>query len=524
MKQKRKTKPSINSQSTSTRQTRKGNSMSHSSLRFALLAVGAATAIQLAVISTSCAVEPTHVAALPNAPHASSLSKEIRSAADRVSPGLVTVYSLRGPRMTVPWRMREEMRNHREWNHSGFQPSAQPTVSSPDDQGSGIVIDSKGFVLTCHHVVADADAVFVRTADGRKFHTDHVWSDPETDLALIRLDDADELKAVQLGNSDDLEIGEWVVSVACPYDLEQSISSGIISATQRWIPGTPHPLIQNAAATNPGSSGGALVNLRGEVVGIIIGGYSTKGDFQGIGLAVPINIAKQIAQQLRTAGKAQHGYFGFSTQMLSPDMAKTLGLPIQAGLYMKEIHDNSPASRAGLQEGDVVTQFDNTAIDDEFDPRLFYQDPVPGKEHTLTLYRNGQTIQVPIEMGQPPVWDATSSEQTKTRPVVSFKYLDQELGLGLSTLTPMETHELDLPEATQGALITHVAKGSIAYLEGLAAGMAVVRINEHAIRNLDDYERIRERSNSEKPVLMLVQANQSKYLVMIENNQREDDE
>lgn len=506
-------------QSNLTFQTRMGNLMNRSPLLRMSLFLAVATAIPNAAIPIARAAEPTRLASLPNAPHASSLSKEIRAAADRVSPGLVTVYSLRGPRMTAPWRMREEMMNRQVWNDSGFQQASESSILSPDDQGSGVVIDRSGFVLTCHHVIADADAIFVRTADGRKFHTKHVWSDPETDLALVRLDNVANLEPVQLGDSDDLKIGDWVVSVASPYDLDRSISAGIVSATKRWIPGTPHPFIQNAAATNPGSSGGALVNLRGEVVGIIIGGYSATGDFQGIGLALPINMANQIAQELRTGGKAQHGYFGFSTQMLSPEMAKTLELPIHAGLYVKEIDGNSPASRAGLQQGDVVTKFDDTEIDERFDPRLFYKDPMPDKEHTLTLYRDGQTIKVPIEMGTSPKWDAGTSEQTNTRRKVSFEYLDQTLGLGLSTLTDKEARELELPEAAQGALITHVAKGSVAYIEGLAAGMAVVRINEHAISSLDDYEQVRERSDPEDPVLMLVQSNQSKYLVMIGINE-----
>jgi len=390
---------------------------------------------------------------------------------------------------------------------------------SPDEQGSGFIIDDQGFILTCHHVVAAADVLFVELADGRKLEAVEVWGDPATDIAVIRIEAGGELDAVKLGNSNSVEVGDWVMSLASPYDLKRSISAGIVSITECWVSGTPHPLIQNDAATNPGSSGGALINLQGEVVGIVIGGLSTAKEFQGIGLAVPINTAKRIADELRARGSIERGYLGYETQMLSPEIAKLLELPVAGGLYVKDVKKASPAERAGIATGDIITHFDGQPIDDTFRPQRLYLDPRPGETHTFAIHRDGQSVVVKAKMEHRP---APNAMENAPPPMVgkarTSEYFDKSLGMGLDKLTAAEAHELELPNNIQGVLINQVASRSISYVEGLAAGMAVLRIDNHPIRNLDDYRDATIKHQPEQPMLMLVQSNQGRYLVVFEKS------
>lgn len=447
-------------------------------------------------------------------PAASILSKAIRRVADRAAPSLVRVYALRGPRMTMPWRLREASKRHDGIAESGLQYSASSLINSPDDQGSGIIIDGEGYILTCSHVVDGANTVFVRTSDGRKIFAEQVWSDPATDLGVIRLKNANNLKSVELGNSDNLAVGDWVVSLASPYDLENSLSAGIVTTTKRWISSSPHPMIQNDAATNPGSSGGALFNLQGEVIGIIVGGFSTASEFQGIGLATPINTAKVVVEQLRTRGHVQRGQFGFDTQSLTPEMASLLESSVDAGLYVKDVQPDSPAGRAGLREGDVITMFDGDRIDRTFDPQSLTADSTPGRKHTISLLREHKTVQFELEMRQSSPQVAATTERAPP-PTESFEHYDSVRGLGLSHLELSVIRELELPEDTHGALVTYVAFDSDAYREGIAAGMVIARINDRAVESIGDYQEICKLVNPDKPLLMLLHSNRGKHLVML---------
>lgn len=463
------------------------------------------------------AAEPVRVAETKEDSAAQKLSTEFREAADRATPGLVTIYTMRGPHETVEWRRLEARRCKK---HSTLQETPQtasyPIESSPDEQGSGIIVDSQGLILTCHHVVAAGDVVFVVLPDGRRFEPVEVYADPEADLALLRIEGAGTLDAVRLGNSDEVEVGDWVVSLGNPYELKRSVSAGIIGAKERWLPGIPYPMIQNDAATNPGSSGGALLNLNGEVIGVITGGFSSRKEFQGIGLAIPVNFAKGLIRSLHNAQPPLQAYLGCQTQKLAPDLAKQLGLPVAGGLYVKDVKEDSPAATAGIAEGDIITFFDGKPIDDAFRPEQLYDQPKPGEQYAFTVLRDGRSIAVNVTMTRYPREQTDIHESVAVHAEASFEYFDRSLGLGLSTLTQDVARELRLPLDQKGALVTEVAVGSPAYKEGLAAGMVVVRYNSQATADPDSYEAAASSEQGNMPVLMLIRSDKGKHLVVFE--------
>jgi len=389
-------------------------------------------------------------------------------------------------------------------------------IHMPDDQGSGCVIDASGLILTCSHVIAGADAVVVETPDGRTFSSTEFWLDPETDVALIRLSDAENLQEVRLGNSDEVKMGDWVISLGSPYDLHQSVSAGIVSAEQRWMPGIPYPMIQSDASTNPGSSGGALINLRGEVIGILHGGVGRTEAFQGIGVATPINSAKRIAAELKENGQVQRGYAGIQTQSLPAESAASLGVPAGTdGLYVLHVEQSSPADRAGMRQGDFLMHQDGQPINSTMHPSVLTPNALPGQNVAYTLLRNGKTVETELKLGQLPTETASGGMPTAPPPEGIFEHFDDLLGIGLKELDPTEKQELELPPATEGVLVTHVAMRSVAYLQGLAAGMAVVRINGHSVSDLNDYKHAMSKRPADKPLLVLVQSNQDAYLVVL---------
>ncbi len=435
------------------------------------------------------------------------LSAAFRTAADSASKGLVTIYTLRGPRMTEMWRRRiAPQRGHR---------AMIPSEELRDEQGSGILIDSEGLVLTCNHVVASAEVVFVVLPDGSKYEVVDIRGDPVADVAVLRIEGASDLDEVTMGNSDGLQVGDWVVSLANPYDLKDSVSAGIVSATERWIPGIPHPFVQNDAATNPGSSGGALLNLRGEVVGMITGGFSAAREFQGIGLAIPINTARQVVDELIDPKVSQRGYLGCETQKLTLQIAQLLELPVEGGLYVKDVEEKSPAASGGIRRGDVITHFDGQPIDDTFPPSKLFDDPVPGKSYPTTYFRNGTSVTVDVEMGRRPSREETQSLDYAEHASYVSEYVDDMLGLGLDALTVEMAKQLHFPKRLRGVLITDVASGSPAYKEGVAAGMVVLRVNSHAISSLDDYKDAISHCPKNKALLVLLQSNKGRHLVVL---------
>ena len=265
-------------------------------------------------------------------------------------------------------------------------------------QGSGFIISPDGLILTNHHVVDGADEIKVHLTDDREFNAKVIGSDAKTDVAVIKIDGKD-LPCVKLGNSKDVKVGEWVAAIGAPFGLENTVTSGIVSAKSRNLPSDQFvPFIQTDAAVNPGNSGGPLFNMKGEVIGINSQIFSTSGGFMGLSFAVPIDLALQIKDELVKHGKVNRGRLGVMIQTMSPELAKSFGLEKNKGALIAQIQKDSAAEKAGLQEGDIVILFDGKGIDNAADLSRAVASARPDTEHNVKILREGKEAEVKVKL------------------------------------------------------------------------------------------------------------------------------
>ncbi len=333
--------------------------------------------------------------------------------------------------------------------------------------GSGVIIDAqKGYVLTNHHVVENADGVSVTLADGRTVEAEFIGSDPDTDVALIRIP-AQNLTAIPLANSDELQVGDFVVAVGNPYGLGQTVTSGIVSAVGRsGIPMAGYQnYIQTDASINPGNSGGALVNLRGELVGINTASFNPRGSMAGnigLGFAVPINLARNVEQQLLTTGEVRRGSLGIEAQDLTPQLAKAAKLDVARGALVSQVYPGSAAAKAGLQVGDVVVAANGQRIDNRAALHNFEGLSAVGGKATLDVQRDGKPLQL----------SATLQEGLRK---LDGGQLDERLqGASFRELDESTQQQLRDQGASGGLQVETVAQGSRAWNSGLRSGDVVL--------------------------------------------------
>jgi serine protease Do len=342
--------------------------------------------------------------------------------------------------------------------------------------GSGFIISEDGYILTNYHVVAGADEVKVKLSDSREFKAIVKGWDDKLDLALLKIDAKDHLPVAKLGDSDKTEVGEWVMAIGNPFGLGQTVTSGIVSAKERVIGSGPYDdFIQTDASINPGNSGGPLINSNGEVIGIntaiVAGG-------QGIGFAIPVNMAKTIISQLKEKGKVTRGWLGVVIQSITPDLAKSFGLKGEAGALVSEVVKGGPAEKAGLKNGDIITEFDGRKIREMNElPRLVAVTPV-GKKVKVTIIRNGKTLHKTVVM-------ETMKEGAGEGQSAVAK---EKLGVTVAALTPELAAKMGIKE-TKGVVVTEVKPGSVAEDSGIAAGDVVKEIDGVEIVTVADFEK-----------------------------------
>lgn len=361
--------------------------------------------------------------------------------------------------------------------------------------GSGVIISNDGYILTNNHVIQNADKIKVLLSDKREFTGKVVGSDPKTDLSVIKID-ADDLTPASIGNSDSLKVGEIVFAIGNPYGLNQTITMGIVSAVGRANVGIAdyEDFIQTDAAINPGNSGGALVNVKGELIGINTAIFSTSGGYQGIGFAIPSNMVKIVMKSLIERGRVIRGWLGVSIQSVTPELAQQFHLERDFGTLVADVVEGSPAEKAGLMRGDVIIEFGGKEVNEPYHLRNSVASTPPGEEIDVKVIRDGEIIDLSVVIGEL----RTESEKPPTAP---FKNV--LTGISVQNLTPEAYRKLNLPERIRGVVVTDIEGGSPAET-ALMPGDVILEINRKAISSIDDYEAIVSKIKKDQDLLLLV--------------------
>lgn len=396
----------------------------------------------------------------------------------RQGPAVVNVVTTRGAR--GPALLSQGPRDPLQEFFRRFMP---PEQQSPQPRGQGIgsgfIITADGYILTNAHVIAEADEVTVRLADAkREFKAKVVGTDSRTDVALLKVD-ASGLPVVTPGNSEQLKAGEWVAAIGSPFGFANTITAGIVSAKGRTLPDESFvPFIQTDVAVNPGNSGGPLLNVRGEVVGINSLIYSQTGGYMGLSFAIPIEVAMDVAKQLQATGRVTRARLGVRIQEMTPELARSFGLDSATGVLVAGVESGSPAARAGLAPGDVILKYNNDTIDDAHKlPRLVAASK-PGATATLEVWRKGSRQQVTATLGEMP------AEPGAAKPATTPQSPPNTLGLVVSELPPPARKALGIDyglvvEAVEGGADTAIRRGDI-----------IVGVNQERLTSLDQFNRV----------------------------------
>jgi serine protease Do len=391
--------------------------------------------------------------------------------------------------------------------------------------GSGFLIDPKGIILTNYHVVAGADTVEVELRDGRKFTSKDIKGDRLNDLAIVRLNTSEALPYLQLGDSDAMEIGDRVLAAGAPFGLTGSVTAGIVSGKGRNGLNNSRSVyedyLQTDAAINPGNSGGPLVNLEGKVIGINTAIKSRSGGFQGVGLAIASNLAKNIVQQLIRDGTVQRGYIGLQVAELTSDVANQLGLKEHEGVVVSRVFEGSPADKAGLQDGDVVTTLDGKPVKDGRELQRIVGTLALKKPVDVTVVRDGKPKRLAVTIAQmPDNYGVVREASTTLRPREDNDEVTvDKLGLGIADLTPELASRYGFKESATGVLVTEVEASSVAAQAGLRRGMLLLRVDKKPITSAKALRQSMEKASLDKGLLLFVQYPQNQgggtaYLVL----------
>ena len=366
--------------------------------------------------------------------------------------------------------------------------------SETESLGSGFIISSDGYVLTNYHVVGEADEIVVRLQDRRELDAELIGSDPQSDLALIKVD-ATDLPVVDIGSSDDLQVGEWVLAIGAPFGFDSSVTAGIVSAKGRSLPSDNYvPFIQTDVAINPGNSGGPLFNLNGEVVGINSQIISRSGGYMGLSFAIPMDMAMDVVEQLKDTGKVSRGWLGVLVQEVDRDLAESFGLERPMGALVAQVVDGSPAAAAGLQPGDVIIEFDGHQIERSGDLPKVVGTIKPDSEVDLTVMRDGGKKDLSVTVGElpeDPRQAAAGGGESAQGGVLGLQVRDASAA------------ELARAKAESGVVVAKVEEGP-ARAAGVRSGDILVSLNNQPVKDIDTLQDIVENLPEQGTVPALV--------------------
>ena len=373
-------------------------------------------------------------------------------------------------------------------------PERQQRQHSRTSVGSGFIIDSAGYIITNAHVVEDADNITVTLNDKRELQAEVIGIDKHSDLALLKIE-AEKLPHVQLGNSDTLKVGQWVVAIGAPFGFDHTATQGIVSALSRSLPdGTYVPFIQTDVAVNPGNSGGPLFDLNGNVIGVNSQIYSRNGGYMGVSFAIPVNLVKNVAEQLKANGQVKRGRLGVLIQDMNQKLADSFQLETPEGALVANVEAGSPAANAGMQAGDIIIAYGDHAITTSADLPPLVGNTAVGKAMPITLLRNGKKQIIRVTIAQ---------LEDDTQPVQQTSASKGGLGLHVSALTAEKREALGIKE--KGVLIRNVDRNSPAQKAGLRSGDVILSLNHQEIDNPNHLKEIFSHATHEKPLAMLIQ-------------------
>ena len=385
-------------------------------------------------------------------------------------------------------------------------PGGEPV---PYGEGTGFIISEDGYIVTNNHVVDGADVVEVKMADGREFDAKVVGTDPQTEVALIQVD-AKNLPTLRLGNSDAINVGEWVVAIGCPFGLQHTVTTGIVSARGRGDVGIVDyaDFIQTDAAINPGNSGGPLLNLNGEVIGMNTAILSQSGGSLGIGFAIPVNMVRYVVDELREDGTVSRGFLGIGIQSLTPDLAKWFNVGESQGVLVASVVPDTPADRAGLKKDDVIVAYNGNPVLEAGSFRSHVSTTPAGKSVDMTIVRDGKRMDKTVTIGE------QEGNQVAPNGTVQPEAQGKKLGIAIENLTGETARQLGL-ENKSGVVIGEVARGSAAAMAGLQPGMLITEVNRQPVANVNEFREAMEKADAGRGTLLRVEdENGSRYVAI----------
>jgi serine protease Do len=457
------------------------------SSRGLLASVLGAWLASLPLLGSGAAAKAATLAALENRP------PSFAAIAKRTTPVVVNIFT------TSQRSGRPGSNDPLEEFFSRFFGDTQPRENGPRSLGSGILISKDGEVLTNYHVVRNAETIKVKLADQTEYEARLIGKDDRTDLALVKIRrSGGDMPFARLGSSSQLEVGDWVMAIGNPFGLEHTVTAGIVSAKGRVIGAGPYDnFIQTDASINPGNSGGPLINALGEVVGVNSAIFSQGGGNIGIGFAIPIDLAKKIADQLRKNGRVVRGWLGIRAQDVSPQLASSLNLirPAVDMAVVTEVAENSPAAEAGVKAGDVILEFNGKPVPKSHEFPSVIADTPPGQKVSLKIIHEKKEQTIAVKIGELPE-ENDASQKLESR--------DPEIGVRVQRITPEAARRLGM-SSTKGVLVMEVQPGSPAEQIGVEPADVIREVNQRPVNNVSDFERAVRQGRRGDRILLLVQ-------------------
>lgn len=452
--------------------------------------LGSATALSLSLADRGDLLAQT-----PEVRHANELSAAFRAASKAVLPSVVKITATSRPhQMSMqdapqgnPFAGTPFEEFFRQRGMEGMLQGGRGMQTPPQQGvGSGVIISKDGLILTNNHVVGSADSVRVELEDGRVFEATKIKTDPQTDLALVWVD-AHDLTPAKLGNSDELEMGDWVIAIGHPFQLDATVSAGIISGKSRALASAERAeFLQTDAAINPGNSGGPLVNLRGEIVGVNTAIATQTGTYSGIGFAVPSNLAKWVTKELEENGVVRRAYLGVGIAPLDPGLASKFGVSQQSGVLVNEVRPNSPAAKAGLKSGDVITEFDGHKVTSPRDLQSVVERTSMDVAHPMTIVREGSQQQLDVKLEQLTEQVLASDNSPRELPQAAENSSNTALGFSVSELSAEAAGRFGY-ESADGLMVNDVDMASDAYRQGIRQGMLIDSVERQPVHSVADF-------------------------------------